>query len=123
MLSSPRTMMQTPPMTRSSGLPPLPPRLQDLHERPAAQLLEREAGRERLLLGERARVDAAQEEVEQALAGRRVVEDVAEQRGLGGLLDERLQAVCGLGARLQEERVHGGVAGGELRRVQVPALV
>src|SRR5437016_14465313 len=43
--------------------------LEDLEEAAAAELLERHAGGERLVLGQGAAVDAAEEEVEEALAG------------------------------------------------------
>ena len=89
----------------------------------AAQLLEREARRERLLLGERAAVHAAQEVVEQALAGRGVVEDVADERRLAGLLDEVAQALGRGGEAFEEEGVDRGVARRQLRGVEVPALV
>src|SRR6202011_2984175 len=73
--------------------PPFPPPLQDLHERAAAQLLQREAGGQRLLLGDGAAVERAEEVVEEALTGRGVIEDVADQRGLPRLFDEVAQAL------------------------------
>src|SRR5688572_5537082 len=65
-------------------------RLQDLHERPPPQLVHRQPGGQGLFLREGAAVDAAQEEVEQALAGGGVVEDVADQSRLGRLGHEVL---------------------------------
>jgi hypothetical protein len=56
--------------------------VEDLHEAARAQFIQRQARRQRFLLRQRAAVDAADEVVEQALAGRGVVEDVADERGL-----------------------------------------
>src|SRR3954465_9010423 len=66
-------------------------RRHDLDEGLAADLVERQPGRQRLLLGDGAARDAAQEVVEQALAGGRVVEHVADQGRLRGLVDEVAQ--------------------------------
>src|SRR3981189_805919 len=96
---------------------------EDLQEGAPAQLLERDAGDERLFLRECAAVDAAEEEVEQALAGGGVVEHVAHQRRLRGLADEVLQPLARRGQALEEEAVDGAIAARELGGVQVPALV
>src|ERR1043165_9413867 len=100
-----------------------PPGGHDLDERFAADLVEREPGRKRFLLGDRAARDAAQEVVEQALAGRRVVEHVADQGRLGGLVDEVAQPLGRRGEAVEEERVDRAVAGRQLRGMEVPALV
>src|ERR1051325_11744952 len=79
--------------------------LQNLHERSRAQLVQREAGRQGLVFRQRAAVDAADEIVEQALPGRGVVEDIADQRGLSRLLHEIAQPFgCG-GEAFEEERI------------------
>ena len=65
----------------------------------------------------------AQEEVEQSLARRGVVEHVPDERRLRGLRDEVRQARRRRGERLEIEGVHGGVTRDELGRVQVPSLV
>src|SRR5438552_477616 len=75
------------------------------------------------LLRDRAGVDAAQEEVEQALAGGGVVEDVADQRRLRRLVDEVLEPRPGGVDALEEEAVQRAVARHELRRMQIPALI
>src|SRR4051812_45681329 len=92
-----------------------PPPLQNPHERPPPQLLQGQPRPlQRLLFRDRPAVDGAQEVVEEALAGGGVVEDLADQRGLGGLMNEIAQAVGGGVEALQEEGVEGGVAGDEL---------
>src|ERR1043165_1446081 len=97
-----------------------PPRRHDLHERLAADLVEGEPGGERLLLGDRAAGDAAQEVVEQALAGRGVVEHVADQGGLRRLVDEVLEALRGGREAIEEEAVDGTVARGQLSGMEIP---
>jgi len=68
--------------------------LQDFDERAGAEFGEREARQLlRLFLGDGPAVDGAQEVVEEALAGRGVVEHVADEGGLGRLLDEVAEAV------------------------------
>ncbi len=69
------------------------------------------------------RAQAAHEEVEQPLPRRRIVEHVADERRLGGLLDEVAQPGRGGRARGQKERVDRGVARRQLRRMQIPSLV
>src|SRR6185503_395155 len=97
---------------------------EDRHERARAQLLEGEpAPRRRLLLADGAAVDRAQEEVEQALPRRRVVEDVADERRLRRLGDEVGEPLRRRVEAVEEERVDRRVTDGQLRRVQVPALV
>src|SRR5437764_3948101 len=100
----------------------LPPVLRDPREAPAAQLLEGDAGRQRFFLAERAAARAAQEEVEQPLAGRRVVEGVAGERRLPEPGDEVAQPLARAGEAFEEEGVERAVAAGKLRRVQVPSL-
>ena len=98
--------------------------MQDLHERPRRELVERQAALlDRLLLRDRAAVHRAQEVVQQALPGRGVVEHVADERRLRRLLDEVAQALGRGVEAFEEERVDRGVARRQLRRVQVPALV
>src|SRR5215210_3954427 len=104
-------------------MPLSPAALQDPDEAARAQLVERESGRERLLFRQRAAVHPAQEIIEEALAGRGVVEDVAHQRRLSGLGHEVLEALGRGGESFEEEGVDRGVARRELRRMQVPALV
>src|SRR5262245_55413940 len=97
---------------------------EDLQERPRSQLVGREpALLERLRLRDRAAPQRPQEDVEQALPRRRVVEDVADERRLAGLGEEVGQPLGGGLEALEEEGVEGGVARDELRGVQVPALV
>src|ERR671926_409816 len=92
-------------------------------ERAGAEFFEREAGQpQSFLFGERTGVEGAQEVVKEALT-RRVVEDVANEGSLGGLLDEVAQALRGGVEPFEEEGIDGGVASGELRGVQVPSLV
>src|SRR5689334_15505865 len=68
------------------------PVFQNLDERGGAQFRQREPGKfERLGLSDCTAVDCAQEIIEQPLSGRRVVENIADERGLRGLLDEVLQ--------------------------------
>ena len=65
----------------------------------------------------------AQEKVQQALTGCRVVEYVAHQRCLRCLVDKVPQTRrSGLQA-LQEERVHRGISRWKLAGMQIPALV
>ena len=90
-----------------SAAEPGAPRRQDLRERAQLDLLRREArcGRDPRLDG--ARVQRAEEVVQQALAGGRVVEDVADQRGLRRLVDEVPQPIRGRREALEEEGVAG----------------
>ena len=103
--------------------PVLRPIRHDPRERAPAQLLDRDAGRLDLILGQRAAGDPTQKEVQQPLAGRRIVEGIADQRGLGRALDKGAQPLRGIGQLLQKEGVDCGVARRQLRRVQIPALV
>src|SRR5205807_3667225 len=64
------------------------PILENLQERTRAQLVNGQAGGERLFLRDGATGDAAQKEIQQTLPGGRVVEDIAEERGERGFLDE-----------------------------------
>src|SRR5689334_22161506 len=102
----------------------LSPALEDLYERAGDEFGVGEprplAG---FLLGYRATTNGPQEVVEQPLARRGVVEDVADQSGLGGFLDKVLQALTGRVQAFQEKGVDGGVSRGQLRGMQVPALV
>ena len=61
--------------------------------------------------------------VEQPLRRRRVVEDRAHPRGAGRLVQEPREPLADRGQPGQEVPVDHAVAGHELRRVQVPALV
>src|SRR5712692_10365211 len=99
------------------------PSLQDLHKRTTAQLLHRQPRGQRFLLGDGAAVHRPQAIVEQALARGRVVEYVANQRGLSRLLDEIAQALGCRRESLQKERVDGGVARRKLGRSEVPSLI
>src|SRR4029453_15607180 len=74
------TIWPAPASSPRSGPSPCPPSLQDPEERPAADLVEGEPGRGRLFGRDGPAVEAAQEEVQQALAGGGVVEDVADER-------------------------------------------
>src|SRR6478672_3897808 len=65
---------------------------QDLEEGSRANLVQRQTRRERFLFRDGAAGDATEEEAEQALAGSRVIEDVAEKRGERGFIDECFQA-------------------------------
>ena len=89
-----------------------------------AQLVEREAALlDRLLFGDRAAVHRAQEVVQQSLPGRGVVEHVADERRLRGLLDEVAEPIRRRVEPFEEERVHRGVARRQLRGMQIPALI
>src|SRR5438477_60152 len=74
-------------------------------------------------LGDRAGVDAAQEEVEEALPRRGVVEDIADERRLRRFVDEVLQPCPGGVDALEEEAVQRPVTRDELRRMQIPSLI
>src|SRR5207237_5950102 len=97
--------------------------LHDLHERAAAQLVERETGAERFLFRDRAAVHSAQEVVEQPLSRCGVVEDVADERCLSRFLNEVAEPIGRGAERLDEERVDGGVTRRQLRGIQIPPLV
>lgn len=100
------------------------PVFENLDERAGAQFVGGEAGEAQGFgFGERAGVGGAEEVVEEALTRGGVVEHVADEGGLGGLLDEVAEALGGGVESFEEEGVDGGVAGGELRGVQVPALI
>src|SRR5438105_14053671 len=88
----------------------LPPVLRDLREAPAAQFLEGDARQKRFLLAERAAARAAQEEVEQPLARRRVVEGVAGERRLPEPGDEVAQPLARAGEAFKEAGIERAVA-------------
>src|SRR5215471_813250 len=98
--------------------------LQDRDEGAAADLVDGQAGHlHRARLGDRAGLDRAQEVVEESLPGRGVVEDVAHERRLRGLVDEVPEPLPrGVDAH-EKELEQRRVARHQLRRVQVPALV
>ena len=99
------------------------PALKNFQERARAQFLERQTGGERFLFCDRAASESAQEEIEQALAGRGIVEDVAKQRGKRGFFDKCFQAIGGASQTFEEKKINSGVTRDELRRVQIPALI
>src|SRR5258708_27747049 len=103
----------------STLLASFPPPFHDLHERPAAQLVECETRRQRLILRDRAAVQCAKEVVEQALAGGGVVEDIADECGLSRLLDEVVKTVRGRFQSFEEKRVDGGIARRKLRGIEI----
>ena len=83
----------------------------DEHLRAAAEFLGGEARhRQRFLFGDRPGVESAQEEVEQPLARRRVIEDVADERRLRRLAHKVLEPDSGGVDALEEERVQRAVA-------------
>src|SRR5205814_8964919 len=86
-------------------------------------LVQRDPGGERLLLSERAAAGAAQEEIEQPLPRRRVVEGVARERRLPELADEVAQPLGRAGEAFEEEGIERAIAAGQLPRMQVPSLV
>ena len=90
----------------------------------AAQLVERHAGhRDRLFFRERAAVDRAEEEVEQSLTRRGVVEHIAHERRLRRRSTKfRSRAPC-CSIPSRKKRVYRRVTRHELRRMQVPALI
>src|SRR6185295_12130202 len=99
------------------------PPLQDLQEGARLHLLEAQPRGRRLLGSDGPAAEAAQEEIQQALARGGIVEHVALKRGLRRFLREGLETAQRRLEAFEEERVDGGVAGGQLRGVQVPALV
>src|SRR6185295_19912904 len=89
----------------------------------AAELIEREPAQlERFILGDRAAIKRAQEIVQQPLSRRGIVEHVADECRLCGLLDERLQPFRGRAEPFEEECEHRDVTRGQLRRMQIPSL-
>src|SRR6185312_14270753 len=107
----------------ASGPQPCSPSVEDLREGAKGVLLRRETGLRSVGQVDRAAVQATEEVIEEPLARCRVIEDVPDQRGLRRLLDEVAEALRGLIEALQEECVAGGVAHGELRGMQIPALI
>ena len=100
------------------------PRLQDLHERSAAKLGRcQPALLDRFVLGDRAAVHRPQEIIQETLSGGGIVEHVANQGGLRGLLHEVLEPLGSRVEPFEEERVHRRIARRQLRRMQVPPLV
>src|SRR5262249_17391337 len=96
----------------------------DRGERAPAELVEREArGRERVVFADGAGAHGADEVVEEPLPSRGVVEARPEERRLCRPLDEVPEARGRLLETREEERVDGRVPCGELRRVEIPALV
>src|SRR5688500_1831329 len=87
-----------------------PPTIFDhLLERPSLKLLDRETGLPRFVHGQSTGGEAAQEKVQQPLASRSVVEDIARQRRLRRFVDEVAQARdCG-GTSGEEKRVNGRI--------------
>src|SRR5438067_2367375 len=68
-------------------------------------------------------VKSAQEVVEQALAGGGIVEDIAHERCLSGLLNKITQANRRRAQTFQEERIDRGVARRKLGGIEIPSLV
>ena len=66
---------------------------------------------------------APQKIVEQALSGGRIVEHVADQRGLRGFSHEVAQTLRRRLLPLEKKCVHRRVARRQLRRMQIPALI
>src|SRR5206468_2755719 len=85
------------PWRLCGGSGPLLPRklrpavFEDGEEGAGAEFFQRDAGGDGFLFRQRAAIDAAEEEIEQALAGGGIVEDRALQRCLRGLGDEVAQ--------------------------------
>ena len=99
------------------------PTEEDFQKRARADFLERETGGERFLLGDGAAGDAAQKEVQEALARRRVVEDIAVKRRERRLFDKRFEPAGSRGQSFEEKRIDRGVTDDELRRMKVPSFV
>src|SRR5581483_11679629 len=97
--------------------------LENLQERAGLEIRLGQAGRLRFRERDRSAAEPAEEEIQQSLTGRGVVEYVADQSRLGGFVDEILQPCRGRFQALKEEKVYRHVAAGKLRRMQVPALV
>src|SRR5215204_1314118 len=124
--SSSSTMRDTRGLYRhgAGGAAGAPTILQDLHERSTPQLVERHARHgDRLVLGHCAAVDRAEEEGQQPLTGRRVVEYVADESRLCGPLDEVAEPRALLLEAGEEKGVHRCITRDELCRVQIPALI
>ena len=80
------------------------------------------------MLGDRAAVHRAEKVVQQPLSRRRIVEDVAHERRLRGLLDKILQSLRRGRESFQEKRIDRGVPGrreypGHVRQVDQPGGV
>jgi hypothetical protein len=69
----------------------LGPIIDNANKRTRTQFVEGDPRRQNFLLGDRAAGHSPQEEVQQALAGRRIVEGIAHQRRLGSLVQECVQ--------------------------------
>src|SRR4029453_11885427 len=98
--------------------------LQDPHEPSPQQLVERHAGhRHRFVLPKRAAIYGAEEKVEESLTRRGVVEHVTDERRLRRALHEIPKPGALLLDSGEEKRIHGGIPGHELCRVQIPSLI
>src|ERR1051325_5623817 len=71
----------------------------------------------------RAAIDRAQKIIQQSLAGGGIVEDITNQSCFGGLLDKVAQPFRSGVQTFKKESIYRGIAGRELARMQVPALV
>ena len=89
----------------------------DPQEGTGAEFRESQAGGLGFVFGEGSAAQALEEVIKEALAGGGVIEDVSDEGGLGGLLDEVFETGGGDRQAFEEERVDGGVAAGELRGV------
>src|SRR6185503_17570227 len=76
-----------------------------------------------LFFGQRAAVNCAQEVIQQSLASGGIVENVSHQSGFRRLLDEILQTLRSGVETLQEKCIDRSIAGRQLRRMQIPALI
>src|ERR1700745_4183235 len=90
---------------------------------PPLDIVRGEAGGRDVPRFDGAGVQRPKEEIEQALAGRSIVEDLADERRLCRLLHEVRKPLRRLREPLEKERVTGGVARRYLRRMEVPALI
>src|SRR6478735_5659080 len=108
---------------RSTRAQPGSARGQNLRERAQLDLTRSQTSLFDVTEVDCAAVECAQKIVEQPLTGRRIVEHFTDQRGLRCLFDEVLQPFASAGQALEEERIAGGVAGGQLPGMQIPTLV
>ena len=111
------------PTTPSADHSSTAPGFEDFLEGAGAEFFKGKTGRKGLRFGNCAASDTPQKEIEEALTGGGVIENITKQGGLGGFLHETLEASRGSGQGSEEEAINGGVAWDELRRMQVPAFV
>src|SRR5688572_6494760 len=101
-----------------------PPVRQYLYKRPRSELVHSDArSPRRLVRGDRTAVDRPDEEVQQALPSRGVVEYITDQCGASRLLDKVAETLGRRVETLEKKCEHSGVSCRQLSGMKIPSLI